>query len=1011
MVRNEWKRLLHNPILVVVLIAIIAIPTIYTTLFLGSMWDPYGKLDQLPVAVVNQDQAVDYDGTELKVGENLLDNLKENRSLDFDFVDAKEAQDGLEAGDYYMVITIPEDFSKNASTLMDEKPVQMTLQYKTNPGKNYIAAKMSESALEKIKNAVSAEVTKTYAQTMFDQIAEVGSGMKDAADGAGKIDSGVEDLAEGNKEIQKNLELLASSTLTFSDGSETLQKGLKEYTDGVVQADSGAAELASGAKQLNSGSTELVNGVSTLNTGITQLANGTVELNDNTGTLTSGVNQLLKGAKDLQKGTSALAKGTSEYVSGTKTLANGVTAYVDGAQKLADGAKQLSGLQSLSQVSDGINALYKGVNTGDKDTPSLISAAESLKNGLYQMRQQVGQLAGSFSEDSIRQLTTGLQAAKKGIGDAAAGIQAAGDGMQTAISGIQQGKTLLQTGAGAVNAQANAVNQQFSQKAAAANDQIDAAIAAIQDAVKNGAVDEKTAADSIAALQESKIETEEIPAVEVPAQVTGGLTQIEKALGEGAEDMKTGAESLKTGAAQLEGMADQIPVITGNPMEQLVTGLDQAYAGATAIHTATKTVGSGLTTLKEGTKDFPTAGQGMTTLLKGFQTLTKNNAALIGGAEQLKKSSNSLETGAKSAAAGAEKLATGGATLSQGATKLVSGISAVNSGALQLKEGVKSLMTGVSTLHTGTDALQTGTMRLVTGTKQLVANNEQLLSGANQLNDGAGQIHDGAEKLADGSGTLGEGIDTLHEGSTELAGALSDGQKEVEQVKANDDTYNMFAKPVEAEESMEAPVENNGHAMAAYMMSVALWVACIAFCIMYPLTQYSGQLKSGFTWWFSKATVVYPLTIIMGFVMLGMLHWINGFNPADWGRTIAVTVLASVAFMSIMYFFNVWLGKVGSFIMLVFMVVQLAGSAGTYPIELSGEFVSKIHNWLPFSYTVNAFRGTISGSGDITHAVLVLTAMIVVFTILTILMFQIRAKRLNEQKPLLFNFLEENGLA
>ena len=97
--------------------------------------------------------------------------------------------------------------------------------------------------------------------------------------------------------------------------------------------------------------------------------------------------------------------------------------------------------------------------------------------------------------------------------------------------------------------------------------------------------------------------------------------------------------------------------------------------------------------------------------------------------------------------------------------------------------------------------------------------------------------------------------------------------------------------------------------------------------------------------------------------------------------------------------------------MLVFMVVQLAGSAGTYPIELSGEFVSKIHNWLPFSYTVNAFRGTISGSGDITHAVLVLTAMIVVFTILTILMFQIRAKRLNEQKPLLFNFLEENGLA
>ena len=56
--------------------------------------------------------------------------------------------------------------------------------------------------------------------------------------------------------------------------------------------------------------------------------------------------------------------------------------------------------------------------------------------------------------------------------------------------------------------------------------------------------------------------------------------------------------------------------------------------------------------------------------------------------------------------------------------------------------------------------------------------------------------------------------------------------------------------------------------------------------------------------------------------------------------------------MSILYFFNVWLGKVGSFLMLIFMVVQLAGSAGTYPIEISGDFVATIHKWLPFSYAV-----------------------------------------------------------
>ena len=169
MIKQEWKQLLKNKMLMVVLIAIIAIPTIYTTLFLGSMWDPYGKVENLPVAVVNLDQPVDYEDTRLKVGEDLVDKLKDNDSLDFHFVDGREAERGLEEGDYYMVITIPKDFSENASTLMDDKPKKMQLNYSTNPGSNYIASKMSETAFAKIKNEVANEVTKTYTETVFEQ--------------------------------------------------------------------------------------------------------------------------------------------------------------------------------------------------------------------------------------------------------------------------------------------------------------------------------------------------------------------------------------------------------------------------------------------------------------------------------------------------------------------------------------------------------------------------------------------------------------------------------------------------------------------------------------------------------------------------------------------------------------------------------------------------------------------------------------------------------------------------
>ena len=95
MLKNEWKKLFQNKFMIVVMIAIILIPTIYTAIFVGAMWDPYGRVEHLPVAVVNKDVPVTYKDKELSVGEDLVKNLKENNSLDFNFVDADTAAAGL----------------------------------------------------------------------------------------------------------------------------------------------------------------------------------------------------------------------------------------------------------------------------------------------------------------------------------------------------------------------------------------------------------------------------------------------------------------------------------------------------------------------------------------------------------------------------------------------------------------------------------------------------------------------------------------------------------------------------------------------------------------------------------------------------------------------------------------------------------------------------------------------------------------------------------------------------
>ena len=174
--------MISNKILLAVTIAVIIIPAIYTTLFLGSMWDPYGNAGQLPTAVVNHDRPVVFEGKTLNLGKDLMEELKGNNSLDFCFPSDEDAEEGLRNGRYYMVITIPENFSESAASLTEEAPEKMVLRFKTNPGTNYIASKMSETAMKELKNSIREEVTRSYAQIMLDKAAEAAEGMMQAAE-------------------------------------------------------------------------------------------------------------------------------------------------------------------------------------------------------------------------------------------------------------------------------------------------------------------------------------------------------------------------------------------------------------------------------------------------------------------------------------------------------------------------------------------------------------------------------------------------------------------------------------------------------------------------------------------------------------------------------------------------------------------------------------------------------------------------------------------------------------
>ncbi|WP_234916608.1 YhgE/Pip family protein, partial [Streptococcus equinus] len=257
---EELKALIKSPKLWVTMIGVALVPALYNLSFLGSMWDPYGNVENLPVAVVNEDKSATLNDKTLTIGDDMVDSMSKNKALDYHFVSQKKADKGLKDGDYYMVITLPEDLSEKASSLLTDNPKKLNIKYQTTAGRSVVASKMSESAMTKLKDTVSENITKTYTKAVFKSMTNLQDGLKKASDGGNQLVDGSQKLESGSQTITDNLNKAASGSQQLADGSTTLVNGLGEYTDGVGQ-------LAPGLDKLSGGVSAYTNGVGQLSAG------------------------------------------------------------------------------------------------------------------------------------------------------------------------------------------------------------------------------------------------------------------------------------------------------------------------------------------------------------------------------------------------------------------------------------------------------------------------------------------------------------------------------------------------------------------------------------------------------------------------------------------------------------------------------------------------------------------------------------------------------------------------
>ena len=875
---KEWKAIFKKPTFIIVMIGISLIPALYNIIFLSSMWDPYGQVSELPVAVVNNDKEASYNGNTMAIGKDMVSNLKENKTLDFHFVNEEEGKKGLDDGEYYMVVTLPSDLSEKATSILTNHPEQMQIDYQTSSGRSFIASKMSDSAMTQLKQTVSTNVTETYTKALFQKMSDLKSGINKAADGSEQLADGTNQLAKGSQTLTTNLNTLANSSVTFSNGANQFTKGLSAYVSAIEQ-------LHLGLGTFNSGLQSYTNAVSQVDTGLGQLASRTPEL-------VTGVNQLNTGIKTYTGGVSQLNSGLSQF-------SVGVNAYTSGVDKLSVGTNQLS--SQSDTLRDGITQLNKG-----------IKKISTQLNTSSQQKEDITQLASSLDE-----LNKALQSVT---------VSDNTDLKNTISNDLTNITTLAQT---------IVTNSQAEQEKTLTNLQATATYQSLTETQK------KELTEAVSNNSHSTIES-----AKAILTTAGDLKENLGSINQPVSNLST----LQTKANQLLPIASSSLTSMSSGFTQLQNAVDnQLVPGSQSIENGVNAYTKGLDTISLGVNQ----------LSEKNTTLTTSLDQLVSGSTKLTENSSKLTTGLD--------------TLAGKTPELVTGIEKLSSGSNQLNSKSPELIAGLD--------------KIQLGSSQLTDKSSQLLSASSQLGNGAAKIADGAGKLADGGTTLTSSLEDLQTGVDSLGQGLGNANNQLKSASTESENAETLSDPLVLSKTDNDQVPVNGIAMAPYMISVALFVAAISTNMIFAKLPSGPHPESRWAWLKSRSEINGIIAVLAGVLVYGGVHLI-GLTANHEMRTLILIVITSLAFMSMVTALTTWNSRIGAFFSLILLLLQLASSAGTYPLALTNDFFKGVNPWLPMSYSVSGLRQTISMAGNIHHQVIFLIITLAFFTALGMLAYQ-----------------------
>ncbi len=347
--KNDFKSAFSNPIVIIVLIGIIVLPSLYALINIMACWDPYEETGEVEFAIANLDNGTSFEGTQLNIGNELVKELKNNDKFKWTFVTEDELRDGVYKGDYYAGIIIPKNLSENVVSIAGDDPHQAELEYVVNVKSNPVASKLTDSAANAVYTKLNAKIVEFINLAAYGKLGELQSGL---SSGASQLASGGSQLAAGSAKVSSGADQISSGVSQVESGASQVQEGASKVQNGASQINDGASQVSSGSSAVKQGASEVEQGSQQLQSAINpstlpdgqikQYVEANIKLANSSGEVAKGSSQLADGSVSLAESSSKLANGSSDVADGASQVASGSSELAEGALSLAAGSQLLS---------------------------------------------------------------------------------------------------------------------------------------------------------------------------------------------------------------------------------------------------------------------------------------------------------------------------------------------------------------------------------------------------------------------------------------------------------------------------------------------------------------------------------------------------------------------------------------------------------------------------------------------------------------------------------------------